>query len=143
MRKNVSNQAKGLFSYGLLAILCIIVKHKGENGMTERIFATQLKQLRKKRGIPQSALAKVLHVSRSCVANYEKGDRQPDIEVVRKLADYFGVTIDFLYGHTVVQQIVMQETLQTKLDITALAPEDRVAMLSFYRFLCATSSSQK
>lgn len=111
--------------------------------MTECIFATQLKQLRKKRGIPQSALAKVLHVSRSCIANYEKGDRQPDIGTVRKLADYFGVTIDFLYGHTVIQEIAPQETLQTKLNITVLKPEDRVAMLSFYRFVCDSELSQK
>lgn len=141
--KNVSNRAKGLFLCGMLAILCIVTKNGGENGMTEHVFANQLKQLRKKRGISQSALAKVLHVSRSCIANYEKGDRQPDIEGVRRLADFFCVTIDFLYGHTAVSEPVVQEPPQTKLDITALAPEDRVALLSFYRFVCEASPSQK
>ena len=111
--------------------------------MTEDVFATKLKQLRKKRGISQAALANILHVSRSCVANYEKGDRQPDIAAVCKLADYFGVTIDYLYGHAVAQETVKQKALPTKLDITELEPTDRLAMISFYRFICDTTADAK
>ncbi len=58
----------------------------------------RLKRLRKSYGISQDSLAKVMHVSRSCVRNWEIGVRTPSLEDVINLVVYFQVTSDYLLG---------------------------------------------
>ena len=54
--------------------------------------------LRNKNRISQSALANDLHIGQSTLAMYEKGKRNPNLEMLAKLADYFNVTTDYLLG---------------------------------------------
>ncbi len=58
----------------------------------------KIKMLRELKGISQTELAKQLGVVRSTICQYEKGNRQPDTETLIKLADFFGVSIDYLLG---------------------------------------------
>jgi len=62
------------------------------------MFAQRLKLLREKKGINQSALAKEIEVSQSTVGNWEAGTRIPDISMMKRLSDYFDVSIDYLLG---------------------------------------------
>lgn len=55
---------------------------------------TLLKTLRKKKQITQKDLANALHISQTSVSKYERGESEPDLEMVIKMADFFGVTID-------------------------------------------------
>ena len=55
---------------------------------------TMLKILRKKNRITQRNLADALHSSQTSVSKYERGESEPDLEMVIKMADFFGVTID-------------------------------------------------
>lgn len=55
-------------------------------------------QLRNKNKISQSALANDLHIGQSTLAMYEKGKRNPNLEMISKIADYFNVTTDYLLG---------------------------------------------
>ena len=55
---------------------------------------TMLKTLRKKKRITQKDLANALHISQTSVSKYERGESEPDLEMVIKMADFFGVTID-------------------------------------------------
>lgn len=57
-----------------------------------------LKQLRKKKGITQLGLSKTLRVAPSTVGMWEQGQREPDYEMLIKIADYFKVSIDYLLG---------------------------------------------
>ena len=60
---------------------------------------TMLKILRKKNKITQRELANALHISQTSVSKYERGESEPDLEMVIKMSDYFGVTIDeFIRG---------------------------------------------
>ena len=60
---------------------------------------TMLKTLRKKNRITQHELANALHISQTSVSKYERGESEPDLEMVIKMADYFGVTVDeFIRG---------------------------------------------
>lgn len=59
-----------------------------------------LRELRKKRGLSQRALAKLLHVSQSAYSRYERGQRSPTIETVYTLAQLFHVSVDYLAGIT-------------------------------------------
>lgn len=58
----------------------------------------KLKQLRKLKGISQRELAKRLNVSCSTIAMIESGKRDGSKEVIGKIAAFFGVSIDYLYG---------------------------------------------
>ena len=55
---------------------------------------TMLKILRKKNRITQKELAEALHISQTSVSKYERGESEPDLEMIIKMSDFFGVTID-------------------------------------------------
>lgn len=57
-----------------------------------------IKELRMEREISQSALAKAIGVSQKAIDFWEKGINEPKASYIIKLADYFGVTTDFLLG---------------------------------------------
>jgi len=63
-------------------------------------FAERLKKLRKERDIRQRDLAEVARVSRSAVAYWESGKSAPNTHTLARLADYFGVSTDYLMGRT-------------------------------------------
>ena len=55
---------------------------------------TMLKTLRKKKKLTQRAVAEALHISQTSVSKYERGESEPDLEMIIKMSDFFGVTID-------------------------------------------------
>ena len=61
-------------------------------------FKERLKELRKKRGYSQVALAEKIGVSKSTIGAYETGDIKPSIEVLETLADFFNVNLSYLMG---------------------------------------------
>lgn len=63
-------------------------------------FAKRLKELRVARGVSQAKVAKEIGVSRYAVYAYEKEKSAPSLEGLVALADYFGVTVDYLLGHS-------------------------------------------
>ena len=63
-----------------------------------RSFGEILTSLREERGIYQKELAAILKVSVGTVSNYENNIHFPDQEALLQLADYFGVTVDYLLG---------------------------------------------
>lgn len=60
----------------------------------------RLRTLRKQKGITMKQLGAVVGVSESAISLYETGNRQPDNEQLKKFADYFGVTTDYLLERT-------------------------------------------
>jgi len=59
-------------------------------------IAEKIRTLRKERGITQDELAAALRVSFQSVSRWENGQTYPDIELIPKIAAYFGVTTDEL-----------------------------------------------
>ncbi len=59
-------------------------------------FLKGLKQIRKERGLTQLKVAMELNISREALSHYENGKREPSIELLIKMSEYFGVSIDFL-----------------------------------------------
>lgn len=57
-----------------------------------------IRRLRKQKNMTQDDLAPLLNVCRQTLSNYEAGKRLPDLDMLIKLADIFGVTIDTLVG---------------------------------------------
>lgn len=58
-----------------------------------------VKRLRQNKGITQEQLGEVLGISSQAVSKWENGSALPDIMVLPKLADYFGISIDELMGY--------------------------------------------
>ncbi len=58
----------------------------------------RLQELRKEKGITQKAAAVDLNVSRETISGYETKGREPDINMLMRLANYYNVTIDYLVG---------------------------------------------
>jgi len=65
-----------------------------------KVLGERIKQLRKERKLTQRELADKLGISHGSVALYETGDRKPDPEMINKIADFFDVTVDYLFGRT-------------------------------------------
>ena len=55
-----------------------------------------LKAIRKKKGYNQLKVAMDLSISREALSFYENGKRNPDIEMLCKLSDYYNVSIVYL-----------------------------------------------
>ncbi|ATZ02159.1 helix-turn-helix domain-containing protein [Lactococcus lactis] len=62
------------------------------------VFAEQLKTLRKKNSLTQKELAEKVGVKQNSYANWENGNREPNIEMLVRIADYFDVSLDYLLG---------------------------------------------
>lgn len=58
----------------------------------------RIRQLRKERGLSITKLAETIGSSYQSLQRYEAGKRDPSIQVLIKLADFFGVTVDYLIG---------------------------------------------
>lgn len=63
-------------------------------------YGDRLKKLRKEKKLSQQELADKLGINRSTYARYETSTTEPDYETLRKLADFFGVTVDYILGRT-------------------------------------------
>ena len=59
-----------------------------------------LKEIRKAKGISQLKLAMDLNTNQNTISRYETGEREPGINELIKIADYFNVSIDYLVGRT-------------------------------------------
>ncbi len=60
----------------------------------------RLKELRKSKGISQLKLALALNTNQNTISRYETGEREPDINTLIQIADYFNVSIDYLLERT-------------------------------------------
>ena len=60
----------------------------------------RLKEIRKSKGISQIKLAMYLNTSQNTISRYETGEREPGINELIKIADYFNVSVDYLLGRT-------------------------------------------
>lgn len=66
----------------------------------QELFCKKIIELRKQSGISQEAAAEAIGISSSALSSYESGMRKPKYEKVEKIADYYGVSVDYLLGET-------------------------------------------
>ena len=56
----------------------------------------KLKFLREQANLSQSEFANIFNISQNTYSNYENGKTQPDIELLKKFADYYSVSMDYI-----------------------------------------------
>lgn len=62
-------------------------------------LGTRIRELRRRDGRTQEALAEALGVTAQAVSRWESGGSYPDMNLIPSIANYFGVTIDELFGY--------------------------------------------
>lgn len=60
----------------------------------------RLRELRKEKGLNREALAEILQIRPRTVTFYETNDRSPSIEKAYEIAEYFEVSLDYLFNRT-------------------------------------------
>ena len=60
----------------------------------------RLKELRKKKHITQLRLAMDLNMNQNTISRYETGEREADYKTLIMFADYFNVSVDYLFERT-------------------------------------------
>jgi len=63
-------------------------------------FSKRLKKLRKKNKVTLDELAREIDITKTTISRYENEKRVPKMDTVKKIADYFNVTTDYLIGNT-------------------------------------------
>lgn len=64
------------------------------------ILGDMIAELRQDSGMNQKNLADVLKVSVATISHYESGKSYPDLDTLIRIANYFGVSVDYLLGRT-------------------------------------------
>lgn len=66
--------------------------------MNRNIIGENIRRLRRQQHLKQDVLAFKLHIKRQTLSAYERGITVPDIYILIRIADYFGITLDELSG---------------------------------------------
>lgn len=64
------------------------------------IFNERLKSLRISTNMTQNEFAKMFNITKRSLQYYESGDREPKLDKLIEIADYFDVSLDYLVGRS-------------------------------------------
>lgn len=87
--------------------------------MSIEIIGRRIAEMRRERGIRQEELAKYVGVSTQAVSKWENGG-VPDIELLPKIADFFEVSVDFLFDRSITDHSDIRTFLAKKIMETPL-----------------------
>lgn len=92
----------------LIEVNAAIENHVGIHGATQFIVDVEMKnklgerlrELRTYRGLSQWQVSEILGTSKSSIAMYERGEREPGVQMLMSMAQFYRVSIDYLVGMT-------------------------------------------
>jgi transcriptional regulator with XRE-family HTH domain len=97
------------------------------------MYGGRIRQLRKEKGMTLRELSKALGIPFTTLGNYEREDREPSLETFQTIADFFGVSIDYLIGKEMIIEAIPKGDLR---DIQELlntgTPEFKRVVLSIF-----------
>ena len=64
------------------------------------VIKMKLRELREQKGVTQKEVANAVGCTSTVYSRYERREREPDITTLCRLADYFGVSVDYIVGRT-------------------------------------------
>lgn len=107
---------------------------------------TNLRLLRTQRGLSQQSLAEKFNLSQQSVYKYENALAEPDITTLKSLADFFGVTIDYLVADTNETPddelpFLYPEEVQHIRNLRCLPPNIKEQIIQLTETLCSENSS--
>ncbi len=75
------------------------------------MYRMRIRDLREDRDLPQKVLAEYLQIHQTTYSDYELGRVNTPVAALHKLADFYGVSVDYLLGRTNVKKPYPKETI--------------------------------
>ena len=66
--------------------------------MKGNFFGKKLRELRIEKGLSQRRFGELFNVCNQSVSFWETGSREPDLDTLKRIAEYFDVSVDYLLG---------------------------------------------
>lgn len=88
----------------------------------------RISELRKEKNLTQVEFAEALGITRSAYSHNELGTREPDYELLKKIADFFDCSPDYLLGKTPTRKWETETLSFNTVDIDGLSDEDIAAV---------------
>ena len=89
-------------------------------------FRDMLARLRRERGMTQAELAQRLGVSKSSISMYERGNREPELDLLERMADLFDVSVNAMLGRSEPELVNSDPALTEYLEQLRDRPELRM-----------------
>lgn len=135
---------------------CIKIKFRVVKLIEREVYIMEtgeiIEKLRRERKMAQKELAAVLNVSVGTVSNYENGVHFPDLDMLHKLMDFFGVSADYLLGVTeyrgnaerLYEELTADYTVADFLDtLFEVDSKDRESVMLYALFLKARKEEKR
>lgn len=100
----------------------------------------KLKELRTKSNATQLELSSHLGISRPTYCRYETGEREPNFDTIKKIADYYSVSVDYIIDHDVSNPSVESVATnpvdeQIKERLSRLSEDDKQNLVRYLDFM--------
>ena len=102
--------------------------------MSER-FPERLRTLRRRKGLSQQALGERLGVSQTSIYKWESGQAEPDMETLREIAAFFGLTMDALCSDGTRQEAQEMNIAVMNRAFRQMTPEEQAKLIEVGRTL--------
>lgn len=107
-------------------------------------FGDRLKVLREEKKLTQAEIGKAVGISGRVIGYYESNDRLPKDEfTLVKLADFFGVSLDWLLGRTEVRSLVNENPNNLFIDVSSLQEDDKIKIHEYAEMIKQLRQSKK
>ena len=118
------------------------------------LIGKRLSNLRKEKELTQEEFSALINISRSTYAQYEINRREPDYAILKRIADFYGVTTDYLLGRTDKKNFTkaqpstkeLEELLRTsnvQFDGAPLDDTDKEEVIDFLRYIWPKLQNKK
>lgn len=126
--------------------ILLSITYEGDAPMS--VLGDRIKHLREQASLSQKRLAEALGISNVQLSRYETGDRKPDPDTIRQIADYFDVSVDYLLGRDTPSSNRLPNPDDPELTILfrslqSASPEIREETRKFLEFLMEKEKDRK
>lgn len=111
-------------------------------------FKEKIRELRKNKGYFQKDIAKALNIEVNTYGAWERGNSEPPIDIIRKLADFYNVSTDYLFdreeedGRIIIQEPELPSDEKKILEeYRTLSPELKALSRDYFKSLNALSKN--
>ena len=110
------------------------------------IIGKRIRELRRACNLSQKELASEFFITRPCLGNYETGKRTPDVKLLQKLCEKFGVSMNYILGKVTPEEEVNELTFAVRdikpfltneghLDLSSAPPLVKIFVVDIYLYL--------
>ncbi len=103
-------------------------------------FAVRLRSARTERGLSLEELAKANETTKATLSKYENAKCEPKMRKAKKLADYLGVSFDWLIGHSEEKWATITRK-ELEVLFSGLSEKDQKEAIKYLRYLRLTSET--